>query len=267
MSITDREPGVAGRPGPLGREERARPIVGAVPVPARTRRQRASLVAKRAFDLVIASITVVLLVPVLLLIAIAILVAEGRPVLYHQRRVGRYGRPFTMLKFRSMVPDAHDQLQELREHNERTGPLFKIHKDPRVTGVGNFLRFTSLDELPQLFNVLGGTMSMVGPRPALYEERAGFPPALLEREVLPPGITGMWQVEARSDPDFDRYHQLDLEYVHHRTLWLDTKLLARTPFVIAREVVRRCRSHESTSDDQSAPVVALADPPSVHRER
>ena len=165
MSITDHEPGVAGRPGPLGREERARPIVGPVPVPARTRRQRVSLAAKRVFDLVIASVTVVLLLPVFLVIAVAILVAEGRPVLYHQQRVGRYGRPFTMLKFRSMVPDAHDQLQELREHNERTGPLFKIHKDPRVTGVGNFLRFTSLDELPQLFNVLGGTMSLVGPRP------------------------------------------------------------------------------------------------------
>jgi lipopolysaccharide/colanic/teichoic acid biosynthesis glycosyltransferase len=226
-------------------------------------RLKIRLVAKRDFDLVFAVVAVVLLSPLLLAIAVAILVSEGRPVLYRQQRVGRYGAPFTMLKFRSMVADAHDRLHELQERNERTGPLFKIHKDPRVTRVGKFLRFTSLDELPQLFNVLGGTMSMVGPRPALYEERESFPPALLEREVLRPGITGLWQVEARSDPDFDRYHQLDLVYVQNRTLWLDVKLLVRTPIVILRELFRRL-SHRAPG---AVPAVARVDPPFVHRER
>jgi lipopolysaccharide/colanic/teichoic acid biosynthesis glycosyltransferase len=226
--------------------------------------------AKRAFDIAFASVAVVLLSPVLLVIAAAILVSEGRPVLYHQLRVGRHGEPFMMLKFRSMVADAHDQLHELLEHNERTGPLFKIRRDPRVTRVGRFLRFTSLDELPQLFNVLRGTMSMVGPRPALYEERARFPMVLLEREVLRPGITGLWQVEARSDPDFDRYHQLDLVYVHSWTLWLDVKLLVCTPWVIAREVIRQLRRPHGAAapkGSRSVPAVALADPPSVRRER
>jgi lipopolysaccharide/colanic/teichoic acid biosynthesis glycosyltransferase len=239
-----------------------------VPAPDHARQSRAKLGAKRVFDVVVTSVTLILLCPLLLLIAIAILVSEGRPVLYRQRRVGRYGQPFTMLKFRSMVTDAHDQLPDLQGENERTGPLFKIHKDPRVTRVGRFLRFTSLDELPQLFNVLGGTMSLVGPRPALYEERERFPLALLEREALRPGITGIWQVEARSDPDFDVYHRLDLEYVHQWSLWLDVTLLVRTPFVIGREVFRTVRDHDASTEERApVPVVALVDPPSVHRER
>ena len=208
-----------------------------------------------------------LLSPLFLVIAVAILVTEGRPVLYRQKRVGRYGGPFTMLKFRSMVADAHDQLQDLQGHNERTGPLFKIHQDPRVTRVGGFLRLHSLDELPQLFNVLGGTMSLVGPRPALYEEREHFPPALLEREVLPPGITGMWQVEERSNPDFDVYHRLDLEYVHHWSLWLDIKLLARTPFVTAaRRSAGRVTARTSPPPGAPRPTVPIVDPSTVHWE-
>src|SRR5207248_7770074 len=134
-------------------------------------------------------------------------------------RVGRGGRAFTMFKFRSMVVDAHDQLDDLRPENQRIGPLFKLHRDPRVTRVGRVLRATSLDELPQLFNVLGGSMSLVGPRPALFDERANFPPDLLERETLRPGITGLWQVEARLDPSFDRYHDLDLEYMRSHSSW------------------------------------------------
>ena len=157
-------------------------------------------------------------------------------------------QPFTMFKFRSMVHDAHEQLDDLREHNVRRGPLFKIHEDPRVTKAGRFLRVTSLDELPQFFNVFGGSMSLVGPRPALYEERGSFPPELLAREQMRPGITGLWQVHARHDPDFDKYHALDLEYVKSWTLFGDLVLLVRTPFVI---VVRststgiRLRHHRS----------------------
>jgi lipopolysaccharide/colanic/teichoic acid biosynthesis glycosyltransferase len=217
---------------------------------------RAKLACKRIFDLVVGSLLLLLLSPLFLVIAIAILIAEGRPVFYRQQRVGRYGRSFTMLKFRSMVTDAHDQLDDLQHHNERTGPLFKIHKDPRVTRVGRFLRATSLDELPQFVNVLGGTMSLVGPRPALFEERASFPPELLEREVMRPGLTGLWQVKARSDPDFDRYHRLDLDYVAHWTLWLDLTILVRTPFVVVRDAIRHARRGEHAD---VAPVVALAE--------
>ncbi|HEY3670716.1 MAG TPA: sugar transferase [Acidimicrobiia bacterium] len=223
-------------------------------------RSRAKLASKRAFDLIVGSVMLLLLLPVFLAVAIAILLAEGRPVFYRQRRVGRYGNAFTMLKFRSMVTDAHERLDDLQHHNERTGPLFKIHRDPRVTRVGRFLRATSFDELPQFFNVLGGTMSLVGPRPALFEERASFPPELLEREVLRPGLTGLWQVEARSDPDFDRYHQLDLDYVEHWTLWLDVKLLVRTPFVVARDAIAHAR-RERTLEIEVEPVIVLAEAP------
>jgi lipopolysaccharide/colanic/teichoic acid biosynthesis glycosyltransferase len=190
---------------------------------------------KRTFDLVGAVLLVVLLSPVLVGIALWLLVSNGRPVLYKQTRVGRHGRPFTMIKFRSMVHDAHDRRHDLREHNERNGPLFKIGEDPRVTKAGRFLRASSLDELPQLFNVIAGTMSLVGPRPALYEERESFPPELLAREQMRPGITGLWQIKARHDPDFDRYHELDLRYVSSWTLADDLSILARTPFVVARE--------------------------------
>jgi lipopolysaccharide/colanic/teichoic acid biosynthesis glycosyltransferase len=204
------------------------------------------------------------LAPRSLVIAVTFLVAEGRPVFYRQRRVGRQGEPVTMLKFRSMVADAHDKINDLQHHNERTGPLFKIHRDPRVTRVGRFLRATSLDELPQFFNVLGGTMSLVGPRPALFEERESFPPELLEREVLRPGLTGLWQVEARSDPDFDKYHQFDLDYVHNWTPWLDVKVLVRTPFVVVRDAAAHARRSSSTGAE-GAPVMALVEAPSQER--
>jgi lipopolysaccharide/colanic/teichoic acid biosynthesis glycosyltransferase len=234
------------------RPEPAVPMVG--------QDSRAKLACKRGFDLVVGSVLVVLLSPLFLIVALAIVVTEGRPVLYRQRRVGRLGQPFTMLKYRSMVADAHDRLDDLQHQNERTGPLFKIHKDPRVTRVGRFLRATSLDELPQFFNVIGGTMSLVGPRPALFEERENFPPELLEREVLRPGLTGLWQVEARSDPDFDKYHQFDLDYVHHWTLWLDVKVLARTPFVVIRDAVAQVR-RSGTSGAEVGPMVSLVEAP------
>jgi lipopolysaccharide/colanic/teichoic acid biosynthesis glycosyltransferase len=225
---------------------------------------RAKMACKRIFDLVVGSVVLLVLSPLFLAIAVAILITEGRPVFYRQQRVGRYGRSFTMLKFRSMVADAHDQLDDLQHHNERTGPLFKIHRDPRVTRVGRFLRATSLDELPQFFNVLGGTMSLVGPRPALPEERASFPPELLQREVMRPGLTGLWQVEARADPDFDRYRQLDLDYVERWTLWLDVKILVRTPFVVCRDAIRHARRGGET-EPELAPVVVLAEVPTQER--
>lgn len=204
---------------------------------ARWRRVR--LGAKRGLDLAVAGLTLVVCSPLVALIAAAIVVTEGRPVLFRQTRVGRFGRPFTMLKFRTMEHDAHGRVHELRHRNERHAPLFKLADDPRVTRVGRVLRRTSLDELPQLLNVLQGSMSMVGPRPALPEERASFPPALLEREALPQGITGLWQVNARDEPDFRKYSEFDLEYVRTWTLRRDIGLLCRTPFVVVRGALRR----------------------------
>jgi lipopolysaccharide/colanic/teichoic acid biosynthesis glycosyltransferase len=199
---------------------------------------RGRLMAKRAFDLFVVAVSLVVLSPLFFAVAAALLVSEGRPILFRQRRVGRYGEPFTMWKFRTMVIDAEDQLEGLKDTNERSGPLFKMTVDPRVTRIGRFLRATSLDELPQLANVMGGTMSLVGPRPALYEERASFTPDLLAREIMPPGITGLWQVEARTDGDFDRYRQFDLQYVDKWTLRLDILLLIKTPFVMARHALQ-----------------------------
>jgi lipopolysaccharide/colanic/teichoic acid biosynthesis glycosyltransferase len=216
----------------------------------RRRWSRARPAAKRSFDVVASGVGIVVLSPVFLVLSLAVLLSEGRPVIYRQVRVGRGGRAFTMFKFRSMVTDAHYQLADVQELNQRSGPLFKVQQDPRTTRVGRFLRVTSLDELPQLFNVLGGSMSLVGPRPALYEEREHFPEALLERETIRPGLTGLWQVEARLDPDFDRYHQLDLEYVRSHTFFGDLRLLARTPVVVVRDAFRHTRAD---AKDQGSP--------------
>jgi lipopolysaccharide/colanic/teichoic acid biosynthesis glycosyltransferase len=204
--------------------------------------QRFRLVAKRSFDVIFGVFALVLLSPIFLVIAVSVLLCEGRPVLYRQTRVGRGGTAFTMYKFRSMVTDAHERLDEVREANQRAGPLFKTQHDPRCTRVGRVLRATSLDELPQLYNVVGGSMSLVGPRPALFEERERFPTELLEREVLPPGLTGLWQVKARRDPDFDRYTQLDLLYVRTHTFLGDLGILLRTPVVVVRDAWLDARS-------------------------
>jgi lipopolysaccharide/colanic/teichoic acid biosynthesis glycosyltransferase len=205
----------------------------------KTRDRRIRLRVKRGLDLVLATVGIVVFSPLIGLIAVVILLDDGRPVLFRQTRVGRYGQPFTMLKFRTMEDGAHARALELQHRNTRHAPLFKVADDPRVTRVGRLLRRTSFDELPQLVNVLQGVMSMVGPRPALFEERADFPPALLEREALPQGITGLWQVNARRESDFNRYSQLDLDYVHNWSLRRDLWLLCQTPFVVARDAFRR----------------------------
>ena len=209
---------------------------------------RFRLVAKRSFDVIFGVFALVLLSPIFLVIVVCVLLCEGRPVLYRQTRVGRGGRAFTMYKFRSMVTDAHERLDEVREANQRAGPLFKTQHDPRCTRVGRVLRATSLDELPQLYNVVGGSMSLVGPRPALFEERERFPTELLEREVLLPGLTGLWQVKARRDPDFDQYTQLDLLYVRTHTFWGDLGILLRTPVVVVRDAWLDARSTGKVPD-------------------
>jgi exopolysaccharide biosynthesis polyprenyl glycosylphosphotransferase len=183
---------------------------------------------KRAFDMVVAGFIAVLTLPVVGLIAALIKLEDRGPVLFRQRRVGLHGAEFEMLKFRTMVVGAEARLADLTEGNERVGPLFKMDGDPRITRIGRFLRATSLDELPQLFNVLNGTMSLVGPRPALPLEVAEFPPELNARHEVRPGITGLWQVEARDNPAFEAYLRLDLFYVQNWSLALDLIILLGT---------------------------------------
>ena len=154
---------------------------------------------------------------------------------------GRDGNPFTMLKFRSMVVDAEARLTEVEATNGRSGPLFKAANDPRITRVGRLLRGTSLDELPQLFNVLRGDMSLVGPRPALAREVEQFSPALQRRNVVLPGITGLWQIEGRDDPDFAVYEATDLYYLENWSVTLDIVILVRTFTALVSRVWRKLR--------------------------
>jgi exopolysaccharide biosynthesis polyprenyl glycosylphosphotransferase len=187
-----------------------------------------ALLAKRVVDVVAAFAGLVVLSPLFLLIAVAIVHGDGRPVLFRQRRVGVHGRTFEVLKFRSMVRDAERRRAELAGHNEVTGPVFKVTDDPRITRVGRFLRRTSLDELPQLWNVLRGEMSLVGPRPPLPGEVAEYDLWHRRRLSMKPGITGLWQVRGRRDPDFNHWVASDLEYIDHWSLWLDLRILVKT---------------------------------------
>jgi exopolysaccharide biosynthesis polyprenyl glycosylphosphotransferase len=187
-----------------------------------------ALIIKRALDIVGAAVGLLILSPLMLLVGALVLVGEGTPVLFHQVRVGLHGRAFRMVKFRTMVPDAEEQLAELEELNEIQGQAFKLTDDPRVPRVGRLLRRTSLDELPQLWNVLTGSMSLVGPRPPLPREVAGYDLWHRRRLSMKPGITGLWQVSARREVDFDRWVALDLDYIDRWSLWLDFKILLRT---------------------------------------
>lgn len=190
---------------------------------------RWQLWTKKAIDIVISTIGVAVAAPVLLLAAIIIKLGDGGPVLFLQTRVGRGGRPFTCYKLRTMVPDAEHALPDVTDINQRKGgPLFKHENDPRRTPVGRFFEATSIDELPQLFNVLKGNMSLVGPRPALPDEVAQFDDELLIRQSVPPGVTGLWQVEARDNPAFDAYRRLDLFYVENWSVSLDLAILWAT---------------------------------------
>ncbi len=185
-----------------------------------------ALAAKRALDLAVAASGLLLLSPFLLLIAIAIRLETDGPVLFRQTRVGLHGRPFQVLKFRTMVSDAELRYEEVVGRSDPRA--FKLTDDPRVTPLGRFLRRTSLDELPQLWNVLRGEMSLVGPRPAPPREVAGYDIWHRRRLSMKPGITGLWQVTARHVDDFDNRAQLDLSYIDRWSLWLDFQILART---------------------------------------
>lgn len=186
------------------------------------------MAAKRMLDVLVSVVALVLLSPVFAAIAVAIVRDDGRPILFRQERLGLHGRPFKVIKFRTMSRDAEDRLAGLQHRNEINGSAFKMTDDPRVTGIGRFLRRTSLDELPQLINVLRGEMSLVGPRPPLPGEVDGYDLWHRRRLSMKPGITGLWQVRARREPEFDRWVAADLEYIDRWSLWLDFKILART---------------------------------------
>ena len=186
------------------------------------------LLAKRLLDIVLAGLALVILAPFLAVVAVAIKLGDGGPVLFRQTRVGLHGRLFTMMKFRSMVLDAEARKADLAHLNVISGQAFKVTSDPRITRVGAMLRRTSIDELPQLWNVLRGQMSIVGPRPPLVEEVAGYDLWHRRRLSMKPGITGLWQVSARLEEEFDRWVELDLWYIDRWSLWLDLKIMVRT---------------------------------------
>ena len=184
--------------------------------------------AKRAMDLVISLAAILILSPLLLLIALLVKFTSKGPVIFRQQRSGLGGREFTCLKFRSMCVDAEQKRAAIAHLNEASGPVFKIKNDPRVTPVGRVIRKLSLDELPQLFNVLRGEMSIVGPRPPLPSEVAEYSEREQRRLSVKPGITCIWQISGRSDVSFDRWVELDLEYIDTMSFWNDVKIFFRT---------------------------------------
>jgi len=184
---------------------------------------------KRVLDIILSAVLLILLSPLLLLIAVAIKLTSPGPVLYRWNVVGQGGRPFTGYKFRTMIPNADELKPQLIEQNEMQGPVFKLKDDPRVTPLGRFLRKFSLDELPQLWSVLKGDMSLVGPRPPLQSEYSQFTEEQKQKLIVKPGITCLWQVMGRNEiRSLDDWVQLDLEYICHWSLGLDFKILLLT---------------------------------------
>jgi exopolysaccharide biosynthesis polyprenyl glycosylphosphotransferase len=194
----------------------------------------AGLLLKRALDVVGAGAALILMAPALVLLAIAVSLDSPGPVLYAAPRAGRKGRPFPCYKFRTMVRDADALKEGLRERNQRQGPFFKIADDPRITRVGRLLRRYSLDELPQLWNVLKGEMSLVGPRPHPLDDFSAYAIEHLPRLDVLPGMTGLWQVTARRDPSFQAGINLDIEYIHRWSLGMDLRILLKTAAVVLR---------------------------------
>lgn len=189
---------------------------------------------KRVIDLVIAVPALLLVAPIWAAIAIAIKLDSHGPVLYRSRRVGKGGKTFTCYKFRSMVANADDSKEHLRQHNQRHGPTFKIKDDPRLTRLGPFIRRYSIDELPQLVNVIRGEMSIVGPRPHPYDDVVRYRPEHLRRCVVKPGLTCLWQVKARRSPSFDVNIDLDMQYIDGWSPMLDLKLIFLTFAAVLR---------------------------------
>jgi lipopolysaccharide/colanic/teichoic acid biosynthesis glycosyltransferase len=204
----------------------------AVLTPSRPSPHFAYHATKRVIDVVVATLLLIVLAPLLLVIAIAIKFDSRGPILFRQQRVGSDELPFMMLKFRSMRDGAESEVSSVRHLDITNGPTFKAPKDPRLTRVGRRLRRFSLDELPQLVNVLRGDMSLVGPRPMLAQELLQMEPGYRRRFLAKPGLTCIWQVSGRSEIEFARWMELDVEYVERRSLRYDLALLARTPIAV-----------------------------------
>ncbi|TGY42440.1 sugar transferase [Clostridium sartagoforme] len=187
---------------------------------------------KRSLDIIGSLIGLVLLSPIFFIVSVLIKIESNGPILFMQKRVGLNGKEFNMYKFRSMVVNAEELKEKLKNKNEMSGPMFKIKDDPRITKVGKFIRKTSIDELPQLVNVLKGEMSLVGPRPSLPNEVREFEKWMLRRLDVKPGITCFWQVMGRNKIGFEDWMKLDIKYVNERGFWLDIKLIFKTFFVL-----------------------------------
>jgi len=191
---------------------------------------------KRAIDFFAALAGLIVLAPFMIVVAIAIKMTSLGPIVFSQMRAGKHGKPFRMFKFRSMFSDAEQRRQELETYNQMSGPVFKISNDPRITPIGRWLRKYSIDELPQLVNVLVGQMSLVGPRPLPLYEVEKFPkPAQRRRLSVKPGITCLWQINGRNEVrDFETWVKLDLEYIDNWSIWLDLRILVGTLPVVVR---------------------------------
>lgn len=187
---------------------------------------------KRIIDIIGSLCGIILLSPIVIVTGILIKIESKGPIIFVQKRVGLNGKEFKMYKLRSMVVNAEEIKEKLKSKNEMSGPMFKIKDDPRITKIGKFIRKTSIDELPQLFNVLKGDMSLVGPRPSLPNEVKEFEPWMLKRLEVKPGLTCYWQVMGRNNIDFEEWMKLDVKYVNERSLWLDIKLIFKTIFVL-----------------------------------
>lgn len=187
-----------------------------------------SVILKRVIDFVLAVVLLVLALPLMFLVGIATKLSSAGPIFYRQIRVGLHGRKFWLIKFRTMVDGAEDKLWEIRHLNEMDGPVFKMRNDPRVTLLGRFLRKSSIDELPQLWNVIKGEMSLVGPRAPLPEEVRHYHLKQRRRLSVKPGITCLWQVSGRNEIDFQRWMDMDLEYIDNWSVWLDFRIMLRT---------------------------------------
>ncbi|AYM02785.1 sugar transferase [Levilactobacillus yiduensis] len=190
---------------------------------------------KRLFDIMASLIAVIILSPLFLIVALLIKLDDGKgPVIYSQIRLGKYQRPFRMYKFRSMIVGADKKKAKLIAQNDVAGAMFKMKEDPRITRLGHYLRKYSIDELPQLVNVLLGQMSLVGPRPPLPREVAEYTPFDKQRLAVKPGCTGLWQVTLRNDASFEQMVRLDLKYIEKRGFWFDLYMLVRTVAVFVK---------------------------------
>lgn len=195
-------------------------------------KERKYFIIKRLIDILGSFFGIIFLSPILIVVALAIKFESKGPTFFVQYRIGKDGVPFKMYKFRSMVINAEELLEKLHDKNEMSGPMFKIKDDPRLTKIGKFMRKTSIDELPQLFNVLKGEMSLVGPRPSLPKEVAQFTLYQKQRLIAKPGLTCYWQISGRNNIEFEEWMKMDIQYCRDRSIWLDIKLILKTVRVL-----------------------------------